>query len=46
LRARIFPGENPANLPSPQTIADAFLPLVLEECSRHGEIVAAADLVG
>src|SRR6266699_4112871 len=46
LRARIFPGEDPANLPSPQTIADAFLPLVLEECSRHGEIVAAADLVG
>ena len=46
LRARIFPGENPAKLPSPETIADAFLPLVLEECSRHGEIVAAADLVG
>jgi NAD(P)-dependent dehydrogenase (short-subunit alcohol dehydrogenase family) len=46
LRARIFPGENPANLPSPETIADAFLPLVLKECSRHGEIVAAADLVG
>src|SRR5712671_3276265 len=46
LRARIFPGENPANLPSPETIAAAFLPLVLEECSRHGEIVAAADLVG
>ena len=45
LRARIFPGENPANLASPQTIADAFLPLVLEECSRHGEIVAAADLL-
>src|SRR5947208_3075782 len=45
LRARIFPGENPANLPSPETIADAFLPLVVEECGRHGEVVAAADLL-
>src|SRR5436309_14929490 len=45
LPLRIVPGENPANLPSPETIADAFLPLVIEECSRHGEIVAAADLL-
>jgi NAD(P)-dependent dehydrogenase (short-subunit alcohol dehydrogenase family) len=45
LRARIFPGENPANLPSPESVAEAFLPLVLPECSRHGEIIGAADLL-
>lgn len=45
LRARIFPGENPAQLPSPEAIAEAFLPLVLEEWDRHGEILAAADLL-
>ena len=45
LRTRIFPGENPANLPSPETIAGAFLPLVLKECGRHGEIIAASDLL-
>ena len=45
LRSRIFPGENPANLPSPESIADAFLPLVLEECARHGEILGVADVL-
>jgi NAD(P)-dependent dehydrogenase (short-subunit alcohol dehydrogenase family) len=45
LRARIFPGENPATVPSPESIADSFLPLVLEKCERNGEIITAADLV-
>jgi NAD(P)-dependent dehydrogenase (short-subunit alcohol dehydrogenase family) len=45
LRARIFPGENPAGLASPESIAALFLPLVLEETSRHGEILAIADLL-
>jgi hypothetical protein len=45
LRARIFPGENPAGLPSPEAIAEAFMPLVLEEWDRHGEMIAAADLL-
>jgi NAD(P)-dependent dehydrogenase (short-subunit alcohol dehydrogenase family) len=45
LRARIFPGENPATVPSPESVADAFLPLVLDECRHHGEILGAADLV-
>ena len=44
LRARIFPGENPATVPSPESVVDAFLPLVLEECSRNGEIFGAAEL--
>ncbi len=46
LRARIFPGENPATVPPPESIADAFLPLVIEECGHHGEILGAADLIG
>src|SRR5205807_5236208 len=45
LRARIFPGENPATVPSAESVADAFLPLVVEECSRNGEIVSAADVL-
>jgi NAD(P)-dependent dehydrogenase (short-subunit alcohol dehydrogenase family) len=45
LRARIFPGENPATVPSPESVADAFLSLVLDECRHHGEILGAADLV-
>jgi NAD(P)-dependent dehydrogenase (short-subunit alcohol dehydrogenase family) len=42
LRARAFPGENPARRPPPESIADAFLALALPECMRNGEIVAAA----
>jgi NAD(P)-dependent dehydrogenase (short-subunit alcohol dehydrogenase family) len=45
LRARIFPGENPADLPSPESITEAFLALVAEECSRHGEILGIVDLL-
>jgi NAD(P)-dependent dehydrogenase (short-subunit alcohol dehydrogenase family) len=39
LRARIFPGENPANLPAPESVTDAFLELALPECTKNGEIV-------
>jgi NAD(P)-dependent dehydrogenase (short-subunit alcohol dehydrogenase family) len=39
LRADIFPGENPAKLPSPESVADAFLELALPECTHNGEIV-------
>ncbi len=39
LRAAIFPGENPAALPSPDSVTDAFLDLALPECTRNGEIV-------
>src|SRR2546421_5854693 len=39
LRARIFPGEDPADLPSPESVADAFLELAVPECSRNGDIV-------
>jgi NAD(P)-dependent dehydrogenase (short-subunit alcohol dehydrogenase family) len=45
LRARVFPGEDPMNLPPPETVADAFLQLALPECERNGEIINASELV-
>jgi NAD(P)-dependent dehydrogenase (short-subunit alcohol dehydrogenase family) len=38
LRAVIFPGENPAGLPAPESVTAAFLDLALPECDRNGEI--------
>ena len=46
LRARAFPGEDPGRLPSPESVADAFLALALPECTRNGEVVAIANLRG
>src|SRR4029079_10503603 len=42
LRAQIFPGENPGNLPPPESFTDAFLELALPECTRDGEIVTVS----
>jgi NAD(P)-dependent dehydrogenase (short-subunit alcohol dehydrogenase family) len=39
LRARAFPGENPASLPTPESAAEAFLALAVPECARNGEIL-------
>lgn len=39
LRAHIFPGEDPADLPPPDSVAGAFVELALPECTRNGEIV-------
>jgi NAD(P)-dependent dehydrogenase (short-subunit alcohol dehydrogenase family) len=39
LRARAFPGEDPARLPPPESVTDAFLALALPECTRNGEVV-------
>jgi NAD(P)-dependent dehydrogenase (short-subunit alcohol dehydrogenase family) len=39
LRARAFPGEDPAYLPSPESVADAFVALAVPECVRNGELV-------
>jgi NAD(P)-dependent dehydrogenase (short-subunit alcohol dehydrogenase family) len=41
LRARAFPGENPEYLPSPESVAEAFVALAVPECTRNGEIVSA-----
>ncbi|MBV8335270.1 MAG: SDR family oxidoreductase, partial [Alphaproteobacteria bacterium] len=42
LRARAFPGENPAKLPSPENVADAFVELASPECTRNGETIIAS----
>lgn len=39
LRAAIFPGENPATVPPPERVTEAFLDLAVPECTRNGEIV-------
>lgn len=39
LRAVMFPGENPAGLPPPESVTGAFLDLAVPECTRNGEIV-------
>ena len=45
LRARAFPGEDPAALPSPETVADAFLALAVPGCTRNGEVVMASAIL-
>jgi NAD(P)-dependent dehydrogenase (short-subunit alcohol dehydrogenase family) len=42
LRGVIFPGENPAALPAPDSVTGAFLDLAVPECTRNGEIVSVA----
>ena len=44
LRARAFPGEDPAALPSPESVAGAFLALALPECTRNGQVVMASAI--
>jgi NAD(P)-dependent dehydrogenase (short-subunit alcohol dehydrogenase family) len=44
LRARVFPGENPENLPPTDSVAEAFVQLALPGCDRNGEIVTPKDL--
>ena len=41
LRARAFPGEDPAKLAPPESVADTFLELALPELTRNGELVLA-----
>jgi NAD(P)-dependent dehydrogenase (short-subunit alcohol dehydrogenase family) len=42
LRARAFPGENPAHLPPPESVTEAFLELALPDCPHNGEVVTAS----
>jgi NAD(P)-dependent dehydrogenase (short-subunit alcohol dehydrogenase family) len=44
LRARAFPGEDPAALPSAESVTDAFLAVALPECTRNGEVVMASGV--
>ena len=41
LRTRAFPGEDPATLPSPESITDLFVDLAEAGCERSGEVVRA-----
>ncbi|MBL8675175.1 MAG: SDR family NAD(P)-dependent oxidoreductase [Rhodospirillales bacterium] len=43
LRAEVFPGEDPATLPSPDDVAEAFVPLAEEACALNGAWVAADE---
>jgi NAD(P)-dependent dehydrogenase (short-subunit alcohol dehydrogenase family) len=43
MRAEAFPGENPETLPTPDAIAQAFIPLVEAACTRNGETVNAGE---
>ena len=42
LRARAFPGEDPATLPQPEAIAPELADLCLPTETRHGALIAAA----
>jgi len=43
LRARAYPGEDPAALPSPDDVTEPFVALAEAACRTHGEIVRAQD---
>ena len=42
MRRALFPGEDPKSVPKPQEVVPALLELLLEDCTRHGEIVSFA----
>lgn len=42
MRAQAFPGEDPATLKGPETLAPYFLDLASPSCTRNGELVIAA----
>lgn len=41
MRAKAFPGENPASLPTPETLASLFVELALPSCRINGQVVRA-----
>lgn len=46
MRAKAFPGEDPATLPSPDDLVPLFLELVSPECDRNGETINFRDWRG
>jgi len=44
LRAAIFPGENAARLPHPDSVTDVFVGLAVPECTRNGEIITISPI--
>ncbi|MDX1483011.1 MAG: SDR family NAD(P)-dependent oxidoreductase [Alphaproteobacteria bacterium] len=45
MRAEAFPGEDPDTLPSAEEIAQAFVPLVEESCTRNGDVINAREVL-
>jgi len=45
MRAEAFPGEDPETLPTPEEIAQSFIPLVEAACTRNGETINARDML-
>jgi NAD(P)-dependent dehydrogenase (short-subunit alcohol dehydrogenase family) len=43
MRAEAFPGEDPLSLPTPEQVAEAFIPLAEAECTLNGATVQARD---
>jgi len=41
LRATAWPGEDPARVPDPALVTDAFVDLAAPDCARHGERLSA-----
>ncbi len=41
MRAAAYPGEDPATLPTADEIAQAFIPLAMEDCTLQGQVVQA-----
>ena len=46
MRAAAFPGEDPQTLPTPDAIAPAFLQLLSVDCTDHGQLFKARDMLG
>jgi NAD(P)-dependent dehydrogenase (short-subunit alcohol dehydrogenase family) len=46
MRAAAFPGEDPQTLPTPDAIAPAFLQLLSADCTDHGQLFKARDMLG
>ncbi len=43
MRAQAYPGEDPTTVKTPEEAAVQMIPLVLPECSMHGEVLDATD---
>ena len=43
MRAKAFPGEDPASLPTPEYVATATLPLCLASCTSNGQIFSVTN---
>ncbi len=45
MRAKAYPGEDPATLPTPEAVTGLFVELAESACTRHGERISAQSLV-